>query len=86
MNYEEGSKHADNLYSTQEWSETYGDGRVYRGKWGHSLEVFRKEAECTDSAFHCNKNVPALFVIGGKLDSMNMDNSVFRSAPGGELK
>jgi hypothetical protein len=38
INYEEGSKNDDNLYSTNEWTETNIKGRkVYRGKWGHSL-------------------------------------------------
>lgn len=38
LNYEEGSKNDDNLYSTNEWTETNIKGRkVYRGKWGHSL-------------------------------------------------
>lgn len=38
INYEEGSKSDDNLYSTNEWTETNIKGRkVYRGKWGHSM-------------------------------------------------
>lgn len=38
LNYEEGSKNDDNLYSTNEWTETNIKGRkVYRGKWGHSM-------------------------------------------------
>ncbi|KAL9184445.1 hypothetical protein ACHAXT_002531 [Thalassiosira profunda] len=42
INYEEGSVHEDNLYSTSEWSETVIEERkIYRGKWGHSLEAFR---------------------------------------------
>ncbi|KAL3797894.1 hypothetical protein ACHAWO_009767 [Cyclotella atomus] len=41
VNYEEGSRYKDNIYSTNEWTETTVDGKkTYRGKWGHTLEAF----------------------------------------------
>ncbi|KAL3799731.1 hypothetical protein HJC23_010381 [Cyclotella cryptica] len=41
VNYEEGSRFNSNIYSTNEWTETTVDGKkVYRGKWGHTLEAF----------------------------------------------
>jgi hypothetical protein len=41
VNYEEGSRYKNNIYSTNEWSEIIIDGKtVYRGKWGHTLESF----------------------------------------------
>lgn len=47
INYEEGSKHQDNLYSTNEWTEIALEGgrTVYRGKWGFSLEAFHNSQD-----------------------------------------
>jgi hypothetical protein len=41
VNYEEGSRYKNNIYSTNEWTETTIDGKkTYRGKWGHTVEAF----------------------------------------------
>lgn len=46
VNYEEGSRHKDNIYSTNEWTETTIDGkRTHRGKWGHTLEAFHAKQD-----------------------------------------
>ena len=44
VDYEEGSKHKDNLYSSNEWTETIEPSgrKIYRGKWGHRLETFQE--------------------------------------------
>ena len=99
VNYEEGSKHTNNLYSTSEWTETTIEGRkIYRGKWGHSLEAFHvnQDIESSNIDVACPagsscKNVasaesktPALFVIGGKFESGPVVNDVFVSERGGE--
>lgn len=87
INYEEGSKNDDNLYSTNEWTETNIKGRkVYRGKWGHSLVAH------VDDSLH-NKNgtseytdkIPSLLVIGGKVESGPAVNDVFMSESGFHL-
>ena len=42
INYEEGTLHEDNLYSTNEWSETMIEERkIYRGKWGSFAPGFQ---------------------------------------------
>ena len=74
INFEEGSKHQDNLYSTNEWTEiTVEGGRtVYRGKWGFSLEPFHYSQD-QDSA---------LFLIGGKVEGFSMVSDIFASKQG----
>ena len=94
VDYEEGSKHKDNLYSTNEWTETIDQSgrKIYRGKWGHRLEAFHTSKELDDEQSACTatdseticeeRKVPALFVIGGKLESESLVNDVFISQPG----
>ena len=92
VDYSEGSKHKDNLYSTQEWTETELDGRkIYRGKWGHVADEESSTNTvdaCTGSDEECKNmassesSLPALFVTGGTLESGPMVNDVFVSERG----
>ena len=80
VNYQEGSIHQDNLFSTSEWTETYENNRkIYRGKWGHSLEA---HLTAVDEADETVTKVPSLFVIGGKLEGQEFTNDVFVSKRG----
>lgn len=81
VNYQEGSIHQDNLFSTSEWTETYGNNRkIYRGKWGHSLEAFH--TSIVDEVDGTVTTTPSLFVIGGKLEGQEFTNDVFVSKRG----
>ena len=84
VNYEEGSIYRNNLYSSNEWTETSIDGRkIYRGKWGHTLETFHvSEGSDEDEDSETSKKIPSLFVIGGKLEGEHLVNDVFVSKRG----
>ena len=89
VNYQEGSKNTDNLYSTNEWTETFVDGRkIHRGKWGHTTESFHvrqvneDDFGTSDSNDFAVETIPSLFIIGGKPESEDMVNDVFISKPG----
>ena len=84
VNYEEGSIYRNNLYSSNEWTETRIDGRkIYRGKWGHTLEAFHvSEGSDEDEDSETSKKIPSLFVIGGKLEGEHLVNDVFVSKRG----
>ena len=107
INHDEGSKHKDNLYSTNEWTEiTVDEGRtIYRGKWGFSLQAFAtshdlngdgeistepkmmKECALANETI-CNTtllvedDIPALILIGGKVEGSSMVSDTFVSKPG----
>jgi len=108
INYEEGSIYKDNLYSTNEWTEiTVEDGRkVYRGKWGFSLEAFVASQDLNGDGGKRNteramtkvcsvanetlcktmllaeQEIPALFLIGGKVEGSSMVSDTFVSKRG----
>ena len=106
INYDEGSIYKDNLYSTNEWTEITVEGRkVYRGKWGFSLESFVTSQDLngdgqisTESApmqscssanetrckatLVAEEHIPALFLIGGKVEGFSTVSDTFVSKPG----
>ena len=107
VNYEEGSIYKDNLYSTNEWTEITVEGgrKVYRGKWGFSLEGFvtsqdlngdeeiSTESTMMKACTNANKSlcktmlltedqIPALFLIGGKVEGFSVVSDTFVSKPG----
>lgn len=70
VNYEEGSRYKDNIFSSNEWTEISIKGRnVYRGVWGHTLV---QKANKTTAE-------PELFLIGGKVERENEVNRVYVS-------
>ncbi|KAL7447194.1 hypothetical protein ACHAXM_011186 [Skeletonema potamos] len=99
VNYEEGSKYQDNLYSTNEWTEITVEGgrKVYRGKWGFSLEPFfwkintepapmkacsgANETLCK-TVLVTEQEIPALILIGGKVEGFSMVSDTFISKQG----
>ena len=107
VNYEEGSKYQDNRYSTNEWTEITVEGgrKVYRGKWGHSLEAFHTSQDLNGdgvidtepaqmkACLMANKTlcktmilteeeIPALFLIGGKVEGFAVVSDTFVSKQG----
>ena len=107
VNYDEGSIYTDNLYSTNEWTEITVEGgrKVYRGKWGFSVEGFvtsqdlngdgeiSTESTMMKACTNANKTqcktvivteeqIPALFLIGGKVEGLSVVSDTFVSKPG----
>jgi hypothetical protein len=84
INYEEGSKNDENLFSTNEWTETIIKGRkIYRGKWGHTIMArVDYSTDNQNGTLDYTDKTPSLFVIGGKIESGPMVNDVFMSENG----
>ena len=88
VNYEEGINQEDNLFSTNEWSETLQNGRtIYRGKWGHTMEVLeRQKSNCQTNGKECERasGESKMLLIGGKLEGGPIENAVYSSLSGGK--
>ncbi len=106
VNYEEGTNHKDNLYSTNEWTEITVEGgrKVYRGKWGFTFEAFFTSQDldgdgeiksepalmkaCSANKTICKtlllteEEIPALYLIGGKVEGFSMVSDTFVSKQG----
>ena len=89
INRDEGSIYKDNLYSTNEWTEIMVEGgrKVYRGKWGFSLEGFVASQDLNgdgeiSTELLPQEQIPALFLIGGKVEGFSMVSDTFVSKPG----
>jgi hypothetical protein len=79
INHEEGSRYADNMYSSNEWTQIDVGGRkVYRGNWGHTL-VEHYVSGRTYKSDNPHAVMPSLFLIGGKVQSQDATNRVFAS-------
>lgn len=75
INYEEGSRYDDNVYSSNEWTQIgIGGRKVYRGNWGHTLV---ERISRTDEPNNRQIAIPSLFLIGGKVESEDATNRVF---------
>ena len=89
VNYEEGTIREDNLFSTNEWTETLLNGRtIYRGKWGHTLEVLERhpdKSNCHTDGKECKKDPEEakMLLIGGKLEGGPIENA-YSSSSGGK--
>ncbi len=77
INYEEGSRYDDNVYSSNEWTQIgIGGRKAYRGNWGHTLV---ERISRTDDPNNRQIVTTSLFLIGGKVESEDATNRVFVS-------
>jgi hypothetical protein len=77
INYEDGSRYDDNVFSSNEWTQIgIGGRKVYRGNWGHTLV---EHISRTDKPNNLQVVIPSLFLIGGKVERENVTNRVFVS-------